>query len=61
MKLTKEKQQYLLLIALGTVIVAVALYFAVMANQFDKIAALDKQIAEAAANVDKARSAINKA
>ncbi|MGC8886156.1 MAG: hypothetical protein ACP5MG_03250 [Verrucomicrobiia bacterium] len=61
MKLTKEKQQYLLLIALGTVIVVVALYFAVMANQFDKIAALDKQIAEAAANVDKARSAINKA
>jgi len=61
MKLSKEKQQYLLLIALGTVVVVVALYFAVMANQFEKIAALDKQIAEAAANVDKARKSINKA
>ncbi|MGC8744577.1 MAG: hypothetical protein ACP5T0_11925 [Verrucomicrobiia bacterium] len=61
MKLSKEKQQYLLLIALGTIVVVVALYFAVMANQFEKIAALDKQIAEAAANVDKARKSINKA
>ena len=61
MKLTKQKQQYLALIALGTIFVVVAVYFTVMANQFDKIAALDKQIADASANVDKARKAISKA
>ncbi len=61
MKLTKKKQQYLALIALGTILVVVALYFAVMSNQYDKIALLDKQIADAAANVDKARNAISKA
>lgn len=60
MKLTPEKKQYLALIGLGTAVVVVALYFAVMAGQFEKIAALDKQIAEAAANVDKAKKAINK-
>lgn len=60
MKLTPEKKQYLALIGLGTAVVIVALYFAVMAGQFEKIAALDKQIAEAAANVDKAKKAISK-
>lgn len=60
MKLTPEKKQYLALIGLGTAVVVVALYFAVMAGQFEKIAALDKQIAEAAANVDKAKKAISK-
>lgn len=61
MKLTKEKQKYLALIGLGTIVVVIGLYFAVMTNQFDKIKALDKQIADAAANVDKARNAISKA
>ncbi len=61
MKLTKKKQQYLAIIALATVFVVVALYFTVLSNQYDKIAILDKQIADAAANVDKARKAISKA
>lgn len=61
MKLTKQKQQYLALIALGTIFVVVALYFTVMSNQFGKIAVLDKQISDAAANVDKATKAISKA
>jgi hypothetical protein len=61
MKLTKKKQQYLALISLGTIFVVVALYFTVISKQFSKIAALDKQIADAAANVDKARKAISKA
>lgn len=61
MKLTKQKQQYLALVALGTIFIIVALYFTVMSNQFGKIAVLDKQISDAAANVDKATKAISKA
>lgn len=60
MKLTAEKKQYLALVGIVTIGILAALYFAVMSGQFEKIAALDKQIAEAAANVDKAKKAINK-
>ncbi|MCX7872204.1 MAG: hypothetical protein N2487_02845 [Verrucomicrobiae bacterium] len=60
MKLTTEKKQYLALIGLGTAGVIAALYFTIMSSQFERIAALDKQIGEAAANVDKAKKAISR-
>jgi hypothetical protein len=60
MNLTPKKKQQLALVILGTAVLIVGLYFAVMAGQFQKISVLDKQIAEAAANVDKAKKAIGK-
>lgn len=60
MKLTKGKQQQLALVALVTLIIILGLYFGLISNQLDKISALDKQIAEAGANVEKATRAINK-
>lgn len=58
MKLSKEKQQHLILVAMVGVIVIVGLYFFVISGQQSALTALDKKIAEAQGNLDKARAVL---
>lgn len=47
MKLAKEKQQHLIAVVVGTVVVVVAVYFLVITGQQAKLAKLDAAIADA--------------
>lgn len=60
MKISKEKQQHLVLVAIVAVGVILALYFIVIGGQLEQIAKLNKKITEATANVEKGRVALKK-
>ena len=58
MKLSKEKQQHLIIVVVGTVVVVVALYFLLISRFQGSIAKLDKAINEANTALGTANKAI---
>jgi Tfp pilus assembly protein PilO len=58
MKLSKEKQQHLIAVVIGAVVVVVALYFLVITGQQEKLTKLDKEIGAATNQINAAQADI---